>query len=227
MSNPDTGETILARLRKSLGVTDQDPDRLDVINQRLKRHPAGTIPERTRIPHEEQVRFFTETLKGQSATLAIVKDSSEIPEAISAYLREKNLPARLRQGKDEMLSALPWERTPQLGRFNGSASADDVVALSRATAATAETGTLFLASGPDNPTTLNFLPETHIIVLSSDDLFGSYEDAWNRLREVYGAGVMPRVVNLISGPSRTADIEQTIVMGAHGPKRLHVILVGR
>ena len=83
----------------------------------------------------------------------------------------------------------------------------------------------FLTSGADNPTTLNFLPETHIVVIREKDILGSYEDAWNALRKLYGARAMPRTVNLISGPSRTADIEQIIVMGAHGPRRLHVIVV--
>ncbi|MEJ2116444.1 MAG: lactate utilization protein [Alphaproteobacteria bacterium] len=227
MSKPIASESILARIRQSLGVGEEDAGRLNVVSQRLKTHTASLIPERARLPYDERVRLFAEMLNSQSATLTIVEDSSEIPEAISAYLRENNLPAHLRQGQDELLSNLPWERTPQLERLSGCASPDDLVALSRAPAAAAETGTLFLTSGPDNPTTLNFLPETHIVVLRSGDLFGAYEDAWNRLREVYGSGMMPRAVNLISGPSRTADIEQTIVMGAHGPKRLHVVLVAR
>jgi L-lactate dehydrogenase complex protein LldG len=84
---------------------------------------------------------------------------------------------------------------------------------------------LFLTSGEENPTTLNFLPDTHIMVISKQDILGSYEDAWNALRKVYGARTLPRAVNLVSGPSRTADIEQIIVMGAHGPRRLHVIIV--
>jgi L-lactate dehydrogenase complex protein LldG len=54
---------------------------------------------------------------------------------------------------------------------------------------------------------------------------GSYEDAWDRLRRHVGDGVMPRTVNLITGPSRTGDIEQTIELGAHGPRRLHIILL--
>ena len=54
---------------------------------------------------------------------------------------------------------------------------------------------------------------------------GPYEDAWDRLRAAEGEGRLPRTVNFITGPSRTGDIEQTIQMGAHGPRRLHVILV--
>lgn len=228
MSSPsNSGEKTLARIRKSLGVGEQDASRLDAVNRRLRDHPASTIPARARVLHEEQVRLFVEMLKSQLATVTIVEDDNEIPEAISTYLRKSNLPARLRMGTDEMLSALPWDKTPHLERLNGTASADDLVSLSRATAAASETGTLFIASGPDNPTALNFLPETHIVVLRARNLFGSYEDAWNKLRGVFGPGEMPRAVNLVSGPSRTADIEQTIVMGAHGPKRLHVVLIGK
>ena len=82
-------------------------------------------------------------------------------------------------------------------------------------------------SGADNPTTLNFLPETHIVVLESGDLVGTYEEVWTRLREKFGEGEMPRTVNMITGPSRTADIEQTLELGAHGPRRLHVIILGK
>jgi L-lactate dehydrogenase complex protein LldG len=82
-----------------------------------------------------------------------------------------------------------------------------------------------LASGPDNPTTLNFLPDTHIVVVNAKDIAPDYETLWQRLRESYGAGAMPRAVNWITGPSRSADIEQTLILGAHGPRRLHVIVV--
>ena len=88
-------------------------------------------------------------------------------------------------------------------------------------AGVAETGTLIMRSGPNHPTTLNFLPDTHIVVIRKSQVVGTYEDAWDRLRE----GDMPRTVNLITGASRTGDIEQTIFMGAHGPRRMHIVLV--
>jgi len=96
--------------------------------------------------------------------------------------------------------------------------------LTTAFAAIAETGTLMLLSGPHGPTTLNFLPSTHVVVLFESQVTGAYEDAWDLLRALPD---MPRTVNLITGPSRTGDIEQTIYLGAHGPLNLHVVLVAR
>ncbi len=90
----------------------------------------------------------------------------------------------------------------------------------------AESGTLVLLSGSDNPTTLNFLPDAHIVMLSADDLAGDYEAVWSRIRERCGAGGLPRTVNLVTGPSRSADIEQTLILGAHGPRALHILVVG-
>jgi L-lactate dehydrogenase complex protein LldG len=82
-----------------------------------------------------------------------------------------------------------------------------------------------LLSGPDNPTTIHFLPDTHIVVVRAADIVGDYETVWRRLREKLGPGAMPRLVNLITGPSRSADIEQTLLLGAHGPRALHIVVV--
>ena len=81
------------------------------------------------------------------------------------------------------------------------------------------------ASGPEHPVTLNLLPDTHIVVLREGDIVGGYEDVWARLRARYGKDRMPRTVNTITGPSRTGDIEQTIELGAHGPRRMHIVVV--
>ena len=90
----------------------------------------------------------------------------------------------------------------------------------------AETGTLMLTSDAARPSTLNFLPENHIVVLRVEQITGAYEEGWRFLRAAGGNGtVMPRTVNLITGPSRTGDIEQRIQLGAHGPRRLHIIIV--
>jgi L-lactate dehydrogenase complex protein LldG len=126
-----------------------------------------------------------------------------------------------------VINGLPWtEDAPSLERHRGRADMTDETSLSRAFAGVAETGTLVVTSGPDNPTTLNFLPENHIVILFADDIVASYEDVWDRLRHLNGSA-LPRTVNMITGPSRTGDIEQTIELGAHGPRRLHIMIVDR
>jgi L-lactate utilization protein LutC len=80
-----------------------------------------------------------------------------------------------------------------------------------------------LTSGPQTPTTLNFLPDHFLCVLAAGRIVPRLEDAWDLLRGEPGG--MPRALNFVTGPSRTADVEQTIQLGAHGPRRLHVILV--
>src|SRR5205085_6001380 len=104
----------------------------------------------------------------------------------------------------------------------GKASPGDQVSMTPAFAAIAETGTLMLTSGAETPSTLNFLPDTHVVVLEAGQVVPTYEEGWTRLR---ARGDMPRTVNFITGPSRTGDIEQRIQLGAHGPRRLHVVLV--
>lgn len=226
MSDGSGRDGVLGAIRAALGVKGTEKSREATVQRRLERHPAGIVPERARRDREGLIALFTGMLEGQNASVTRIENAEAIPETIAAYLREHNLPAELRTGADPLLAEAPWDKAPSLRRLEGRAEGGDAVTVSRAATAAAETGTLFLTSGPENPTTLNFLPETHIAVIRADDVLGAYEDAWNRLREVYGERALPRTVNLVSGPSRTADIEQIIVMGAHGPKRLHVIVVG-
>ena len=108
------------------------------------------------------------------------------------------------------------ERTIGTGRIEEPAT------LSRAEFGMAETGTLVLASGPDNPVTLTFLGETHFVVLRERDLVGGFEDLWAGWRR---RGLDPRTINMVTGPSRSADIGQVLQLGAHGPIALHVFLV--
>jgi L-lactate dehydrogenase complex protein LldG len=217
---------VLSRIRAGLGIAGRDRTREAAVEERLRDHPRGTIPARARAEHEGLLELMTTMLAAQGAEVTRAATPDYAVRAIAGDLRNHNLPSRLRMGGDAQLAALPWDRTPQVELVFGPANGADHAGLSRAVAAAAETGTLVLVSGTDNPTTLAFLPETHFILVSAGDVVGSYEEAFDRLRAVYGEGALPRTVNLISGPSRTADIEQTIVRGAHGPKRLHVVILG-
>jgi len=225
-ASEEARSTVLDRIRAALGVASFDRARRTAVTRRLERHPSGTIPSRATRSGGERVALLTDMLTKQGADVSRVATQKEAVGAIASYLGTCNLPPRLRMGADPVLAALPWREAWDIERSFGRAEPDDRAALSRATVAAAETGTVFLASGSDNPTTLNFLPEAHTIFIAASDIVGSYEEAWDRLRAIYGQGTLPRTVNLISGPSRTADIEQTIVRGAHGPSRLHVLIFG-
>jgi L-lactate dehydrogenase complex protein LldG len=218
-------KAVLSRIRGALGVTGREPQRDAAVEDRLARHPRGTIPARARGNQEALIELMTTMLNSQSAEVNRAGTAADAVRIIAEDLSARGLPSALRMGSDPVLAALPWDGAA-LQRLIGRAEPKDRAGLSRTVAAAAETGTLFLVSGADNPTTLAFLPETHFILVHARDIVGSYEEAFDRLRAFYGEGKFPRTVNLISGPSRTADIEQTLVRGAHGPKRLHVVVLG-
>ncbi len=218
--------TIFGKIAKGLNARSDDAARRKVVDGHIAdrlRHPtparvAGKSPA-------EHLVLLKQHLTGQSATVLEAATTADVPSLIADYLRQNNLPARLAVGDDAYLASLPWAKEPTLERSKGRAQPTDEVGLSHATAAIAETGTLMLASGADNPVTINFLPETHIVVVEEKDIVGPYEDAWNKIRARFGDRTMPRTVNMISGPSRTADIGGQLVTGAHGPRRMCVVLV--
>lgn len=218
-------DAVLNKIRRSLGAGVGDVTRRSIVIARLEGAPRSVVPARAQLPPEEQVALFMAYAEKVSATVARVGDRVDVPRTVAEYLRQHNLPAALRIGEDPLLAGLPWTTT-QIAVTRGPSAGDDAVGMSHAVAGIAETGTLVLTSGPDNPTTLNFLPETHIVVVEAGDIVGEAEAVFDRLRDRYGKGVMPRTVNMVTGPSRSGDIEQTILLGAHGPRSLHIIVVG-
>jgi L-lactate dehydrogenase complex protein LldG len=218
-------DDILAAVRRSLHVSGDEAPRRAAVAARLKEAPAGVIPKRGQGDLAARIATFKAEAARAAATLTEVAFPADAPAEIARYLREGNMPASLRMGADEKLAAMPWDAT-SLEISRGPSDGHDLNAISRAFAAVAESGTLALVSGADNPTTLNFLPDNHIVVVFADDVVGDYESVFARLRAAQGVGSAPRTLNFITGPSRSADIEQTLLFGAHGPRRLHIVLVG-
>ncbi len=216
-------DAMLARIRAKVAKEPEEARRA-VVDQRLAQHPRNLIPERGIGDEAHRVRVFTEMMEAVGGSVEILHDIDDVPQAVADYLHNSNLPAHVRRGADPVIARLPWHRGGALEVVEGRAEDTDRASVTRAFAGVAESGTILQVSGADNPTTLNFLPEVHIVVLEASAIFASYEEAWSKLRQAYGEGVMPRTVNMISGPSRTGDIEQTIVRPAHGPKNMHVII---
>ncbi|WP_455373904.1 LutC/YkgG family protein [Limibacillus halophilus] len=219
-------DQIFGALRRSLKVSGEDEGRRAAVEQRLGGHERILIPERSQGEAAKLAALFKEKAGAVQTSVAEVVSLEDVPEAVADFLREHNQPARVKVSPSADLKALDWQGSTLLEAAFGKAEESDPVSVTRALAGVAETGTLALVSGEEHSTTLNFLPETNVVVLRRSEIVGPYEDVWDRLRERFGEGVMPRTVNFITGPSRTGDIEQKILLGAHGPKRLHVILVG-
>lgn len=217
---------ILGKVRSSLGVKPGHDPRSDTVEARISRRQRHLSPARATLPPAEQRDLFKGYLTRGTASVIDVPASDGLPAAIAAYLRDHNLPAAIRMGSDARLAGLPWDSAPSIDVRTGRALPSDAVTLSYALAAAAETGTLFLASGADNPVTLSFLPDTHLVALDAGTLVGGYEDAFDIVRSTLAGREMPRTLNLISGPSRTSDIGGKTVMGAHGPRRLAVFVIG-
>lgn len=221
-------DQILGKIRKNLGRSN------DLVGgnpaaDRIEAHKISLIPQRGQLSRDQRVDLFCSEATRINASVARVDRFDSVPDAVSAYLREHQLPARIKIAPDARLKSLDWQAKTSLMVADGRGAGDDAVSVSVAYGGVAETGTLVMASGPDTPTSLNFLPLDHIVVLDADDIAGDYEAVWARLRakaEAAGKpGTLPRTVNWISGPSRTADIEQTLLLGAHGPQRLHILVV--
>ncbi|OXT01567.1 hypothetical protein B7H23_00895 [Notoacmeibacter marinus] len=185
------------------------------------------VPAGANVSGDEAIALFTQKAQSVQTTIRHVAAISDVAEAVSQYLTAKNLPQAIRRGSDPLLDRAGWEAQPLMEVTIGPSDGSDRVGLSVAVSAVAETGTLILSSGPDNPTTLNFLPDHHLVVLSAARIVGPLEEALRAtVAEAGPAGILPRIVNLITGPSRSGDVEQQIVLGAHGPRAVHVILIG-
>jgi L-lactate dehydrogenase complex protein LldG len=197
------------------------------IRDGLGTHGAKPALDLTPVPAPRPSAFadlkarFVAFAEAGSASIAEVPSMAEVPAAVARYLDAQGLPKRAAAWGS--LQALDWPAAGVEVQFRAADGAD-AVGITGVFCAIAETGTLVVHSGPETAATTSLLPETHIAVVPLSRLVSGMEEALALIRLERGG--LPRSVNLISGPSRTGDIEQTIVLGAHGPSRVHLVLVG-
>jgi L-lactate dehydrogenase complex protein LldG len=210
-------DNILGRIRKARGVppavTAAEQARVEA---HLRAHPVATRPSLA----DDSVGRFREQCVRMSSTVDDVASLADVPAAVARYLQEKGLP----------MMAVAW---PEIARLDWTsagvqiedraAKGADLVGITGVHLGIAETGTLMVLSSPTTHAATSLLPETHIAVVPADRIVPAMEEAWVRTRAEIGD--LPRAVNFISGPSRTADIEGQLQIGAHGPFRVHVVIV--
>lgn len=214
---------ILGNIRRGLKRGEPTPAQKAAATRRINAHKATIIPKRSQLDQAGQIQLFRDMASGAAAELIDIDSLKELPTAVSNWLNKHNF-KRFVSASDKCLDKLNWSALGDITREKRVAEAGDVASLTTSMAGIAETGTLMLYSRPESPTTLNFLPDCHLVVLKESDIVGSYEDAWQRLREL-NPEQMPRTVNMITGPSRSADIGQKLQMGAHGPCVLVIFML--
>lgn len=214
-TKPGAREEILHRVRRGVGGADFATRRAAALAS-LTEQKRGPQP----VLGDGLVERFQRKAESLASTVVRVADPAQVPAAVAAYLEQGALGSAAVVTPE--LAGLMWAENGLSVRAGGAVDADKV-GISGCFCAVAETGTLMLLSGPDTPATVSLLPETHIAVVLTSRIVATMEDAFALLRAE--CGTVPRAINFISGPSRTGDIEQTIVLGAHGPCRVHLILV--
>jgi L-lactate dehydrogenase complex protein LldG len=223
--NRSARDAILGRVRKAL---DKSGDRAAARAEAQAYVAAHRQGPRPRMPDDLVARFMQRATDMES-TVARVAGAQAIPAAVARYVDTLDLQPSLAAQKSRAgvcwpeFAALDWagvglriEARPTQG--------DDGIGITGCFCAIAETGTLVVLAGADTPTATTLLPATHVAVLRADRVVSGMEEAFALVRAERGA--VPRAINLISGPSRTGDIEQTVVVGAHGPFRVHILIVG-
>lgn len=213
----DSREQVLASIRRSLRRTEALGE-----SARAGLDARLAAPRANLKPHYEgdPVTHFETRIRAVSGIVTRVHGAAEISGVVEAHVHKHGLALDLVLAPDPELDDIVWSNRFKVERR--AAVGSDQTSVTGAFAGVGETGSLVLLSSPRSPTTLNFLPEDHLIVLARSRIVPHIEDVWTRLRAEIGA--MPRTVNFITGPSKTGDVEQVIQEGAHGPRRLHVIL---
>ena len=213
-------ENILARIRKAQGRSGSEPTEAEIamVREAIARHEVGPQPPFAHAP--DRLAQFRKECERLGTTHATVASDSQVPAEVARYLAAGGIAPAL-AGWSEF-AGLDWAGVGIEFR-NRPASADDTTGLTGSFCAIAETGTVLLLSSPATPKVTALLPETHVCVVRASRLLDTMEDSFALLRTEVGEP--PRAVFFVSGPSRTADIEQTIVIGAHGPYRVHIVIV--
>lgn len=209
---------ILSRIRKGLGRNQLSAEQQQALRQRLAQPQRNLMPQRAQTSGEEALSMFIDMATEAVAEIIHIDSCTDIPAQIKALKGDDKRP--LLVANENQFTQLDWQ-AQGIEAISRVGQKGDLISLTSCLAGVAETGTLVLKSGPDSPTTLNLLPDIHCVLLRQDQIIGGYEDAWDLVRQEK----LPRTVNFITGPSRSADIEQKLQMGAHGPKRLVIFLL--
>lgn len=215
----------------------------DAVRKHMQARNTHTLPSWPAM-NDDTARLL-EQMERVQITITRVQTQREVVQVVDEYRREQGIegplivsPQLLQadgiEWPDGTLSGAARDALHNAGGTRGDSftgdSVPEITSVTPCFCAVAETGSIVTTSDAGRPSTLNFLPDNHVVVLHENQIVRHVDDVWQRVRETSTESSdtttgVPRAVNFITGPSRTADIEQTLELGAHGPKRMHVVLV--
>ena len=217
-------DAILDRVRRALRKSDDGAVARADAQRYVAMHAQGPQPG----SGTDLVAEFVERAIHMESTVERIVSRAAIPAAVANYLDALELPPAIAAQKSH--NGVCWPEFADLDWSGAGLSIEprpthghDRLGITSCLCAIAETGTLVFVPGREMPTATTLLPDTHVVVLRAKDIVATMEDAFNRVRAA--KSTLPRAIHFISGPSRTGDIEQTIVLGAHGPYRVHILLL--
>ena len=217
-------ERILGRIKSGVNAQNRSAADIAALKARIENAERGIVPAYTKVAGTDVADLFLKRAEAQNNTVARVTSAEAALHEVRDFLRQNNLPAKVKISPSDRLDDLKFDEASDLEVSRGAAVKEDVTSVTPVYCAVAETGTMVTMSGAQTPSTLNFVPENHVVIVRESDLVTAYEDSWDKVRD-YGGGKIPRTVNWLSGPSRSGDIAMTMYMGAHGPRRQHIIFI--
>ena len=219
----ESRERILNKIKSNIGRENNLTEtEISILEDRLKGSEPNLIPKRGVIKKDALLKTFINRAKEVASSIAVIDSLSEIPAEVIDYLAKNNIASKIVVLPNEDIDFIDWHEHPTLEVVNKYADEKDETVLVSSFSAIAETGTVVQLSGPQNPITSHFLPDNSIVLIKASRIKASSEDAFKLIRKELKN--IPRTVSLISGPSRTGDIALKIEMGAHGPRKVHLII---
>jgi len=210
----DARTAILERIQSNKLGRSQQPSSVTMA-QWLQQRTIGPQPQW----QQDVLQRFIAKLEQSGATYNQVSTTDDIVKQVAQFVEQHELSGPLVSAATPLLKSISWPDA--LSVEYRAAQGKDQIVVTEACCGVAETGSVILRSGIETPTTLNFLPEYFICLVQTKDIVNWMEDVWDSQRQ---HGRMPRAINFVTGPSRTADVEQQIQMGAHGPRHVHILL---
>jgi len=225
VSVADSREQILATIRAAVG-TSVRRDRASAPEFNLRNSVQETGVDLTEQFRSEVIRIggrFHHAPNGESVC-GYIEQVAEAEGASTVICSNAHLAAEFGIANRLAANGIAFIADPTASDILTNAARADI-GVTGVDYALAETGSLVLLARPGQPRSVSLLPPVHIALIRPEQIIRGFDELFELLRADFEATGVKSAVTFITGPSRTADIELTLVVGVHGPQQLHAVLI--